>query len=301
MKVPARVRSICTRLLTPLLPFVLAATAAAQYPMSVTDDLGRTVTLDAHPERVVTMIPSHTETVCAIAGCDVLVGVDDFSNHPAEVRDLPRLGSAFSPSLEALVALEPDLVLVDEYSGLAGAIDELGIPVFAGTPQTIDETWDIFEVLGRLLDREAEAALLTGRVQGQMAAAAEQVGGADPPTVYYEVDATPYSAGPGSFIGQVIAAAGGRNVVPEVLGDFPQLDPEFVVAADPERIVLADAPHGETLATLRERPGWDAIRAVREGHVLELDQPEVDLLNRAGPRLGEAVLFLARWLHPDRF
>ena len=274
---------------------------AAQFPVTVTDDLGRTVTLDDPPERIVAMIPSHTETVCALDACDLLVGVDQFSTYPGEVADLPRLGSGFSPDLEALVALEPDLVLVDEYSGLADALAGLGIPVYAGTPQSFDETYDTFGELGLLLDREAQAALLSGRVEGEIAAAAERVAGAERPTVYYEVDATPYSAGPNSFIGQVISAAGGANIVPEALGDFPQLDPEFVIAADPERVVLADAPFGESVGTLRERPGWGAIDAVESGLVLELTQPEVDLLNRAGPRLGEAVLFLARWLHPDRF
>lgn len=288
-------------LFTFIVLLALGFATATDYPVTVVDDLGREVTLHAPPERVVAMMPSHTESVCAIAGCHLLVGVDEFSNHPADVADLPHLGSGFSPNLEALVALEPDLVLVDEYSGIADSLEPLGIPVFAGTPQTIEETYALFETLGRLLDQEASASLLAGRVQGQIAGVASRVRGAPEPSVYYELDATPYTVGPGSFIGQLIAAAAGANIVPSELGDFPQVDPEFVIAADPEAIVLADAPYGESLASLRSRAGWDAIAAVEAGRVLELTQAEVDLLNRAGPRLGEAVLLLARWLHPGRF
>ena len=289
-----------TLLMAALLSACLWA-AATEYPVTVVDDLGREVTLERAPTRVVTMIPSHTETVCAIAGCELLVGVDQFSNHPPAVTDLPSLGSGFSPNVEALVALEPDLVLVDEYSGLAEALAPFGIPVFAGTPQTLSETYQLFAVIGLLLDAEDAAALVAGRVQGEIAGVAERVAGAPEPTVYYELDATPYSVGPGSFLGQMIAAAGGSNIVPAELGDFPQLDPEFVVAQDPDIVLLADAPYGESLATLRDRPGWSSIDAVADGDVIELTQAEVDLLNRAGPRLGEAILLLARWLHPGRF
>lgn len=281
---------------------ILASLAmATDYPVTVVDDLGRDVTLQQAPQRVVTMIPSHTETVCALAGCGVLVGIDQFSNAPAEVAELPQLGSGFNPNIEALVALEPDLVLVDEYSGLAEALEPFDIPVFAGTPQTLEETYALFTTLGRLLDAEDAAALLVGRVSGQLAGVAERVAGVTEPDVYFEIDATPYSVGPGSFIGQLIAAAGGANIVPAELGDFPQLDPEFVVAADPFIILLADAPYGESLATLTARPGWTSIEAVASGRVIEMTQEQVDIVNRAGPRLGEAVLLLARWLHPGRF
>lgn len=274
---------------------------ATEYPLTVTDDLGREVTLQAAPLRVVSMIPSHTETVCAIAGCDVLVGVDQFSNFPAEVGGLPQLGSGFSPNIEAIVALEPDLVLVDEYSGLADALAPLGLTVYAGTPQTLSETYELFETLGAMLDSENEAAVLVGSVQGKIRGVAARVADAQEPSVYYELDATPYSVGPESFIGQLIDAAGGNNIVPAELGDFPQLDPEFVIQADPEVIVLADAPYGESIETLQERPGWSSVDAVQSGRVLELGQAEVDALSRPGPRLGDAVLFLARWLHPGRF
>lgn len=298
----AFVNSVNARTVLIALVATLASLAlATDYPVTVVDDLGRDVTLQQAPQRVVAMIPSHTETVCALAGCGVLVGVDQFSNFPAEVSELPQLGSGFNPNVEALVALDPDLVLVDEYSGLAEALEPFDIPVFAGTPQTLEETYALFETFGTLLAAEDVAALLVGRVRGQLAGVATRVAGVSEPEIYFEIDATPYSVGPGSFIGQLIAAAGGANIVPAELGDFPQLDPEYVVAANPEVILLADAPYGESLATLRARPGWASIEAVASGRVIEMTQAQVDIVNRAGPRLGEAVVLLARWLHPGRF
>lgn len=294
-------RSLFVDFAVMLIVVVLGLALATDYPVTVTDDLGRAVTVDAAPTRIVAMIPSHTETVCTIGSCELLVGVDDFSNYPAEAAELPRLGSGFSPNIEAIVALEPDLVLVDEYSGLAEALEPLGIVVFAGTPQTLAETYDLFATIGLLLDRESEAAVLAGRIQGQIRGVEARLEGVDRPTVYFELDATPYSVGPESFIGQIIAAAGGENIVPTELGDFPQLDPEFVISRDPETIVLADAPFGESQETLSTRPGWSSMEALQAGRVLELDQSEVDMINRAGPRLGDAVILLARWLHPGRF
>jgi iron complex transport system substrate-binding protein len=277
----------------------LGLALATDYPYSVRDDLGRELTLARAPERIVAMVPSHAELVCALGACGRLVAVDDFSNYPEPVNALPRLGSAFAPDLEALVALEPDLVLVDEYSGLAGPLEALGIPVYAGTAQTLDELFALFGVVGAMLDREDAAALLSGRVRGTLDGVAAVTGAREPVTVYLELDATPYSVGPASFIGDLIARAGGITIVPAELGDFPQLDPEFVVAADPDLIVLADAPFGESLASLRQRPGWAQLGAVRAGAVVELSQAQVDLLNRAGPRVGEAVAMLAALFHPD--
>lgn len=278
---------------------ILASVPSAVGQAVVTDDLGREVRLDGPAERVVSMIPSHTETVCALDACDRLVGRDTFSNVPEVVLDLPDLGSAFSADVEALVALEPDLVLTDEYSGLAEALEGLGIAVYAGTPQTISETWEVMGEVATLLGREARAAELIDEAQGRIEELSDLAAGAEPVTVYFELDATPYSVGPDSFTGQLLSLANARNIVPASLGEFPQLDPETILAADPEVIVLADAPYGESAETLAERPGWSDLQALREGRVIELTQDEVDLLNRAGPRLPDALQHLVERLHPE--
>jgi iron complex transport system substrate-binding protein len=289
MKVPA--------LLTALWLALPSAALAAPYPLSVTDDLGVTVTLEREPERVVAMMPSHTETLCAIGACDKLVGVDDFSNYPPETDDLPRLGGAFTPNLEAIIALEPDLVLADESSDLAAALRNAGVTVYAGTAQTFEETFEKFEVLGQLVNREIEAALLVERVRGEIDAIAEQAEALEPVSVYYEIDPTPFSVGPASFIGVLLAKAGGDNIVTADLGDFPQLEPEFVIAADPEVIIVSE----EDADALAERPGWANITAIAQGRVVTTDAVTRDTISRPGPRMVDAVRFFAQALHPEVF
>jgi len=117
--------------------------------------------------------------------------------------------------------------------------------------------------------------------------------------VFVELDPTPYSAGPASFIGELLKLAGGANVVTAEMGDFPQVSPEFVVASDPEVILLTDAPFGETAAGVAARPGWSKLSAVTEGRVIELSTRQVNLLTRPGPRLGEALWELVSLLHPE--
>lgn len=283
------------------LSLALGLALANPYPLTVVDDLGRQVTLPAAPQRIVSLVPSHTETVCELQACQLLVGVDALSNWPQSVSALPALGDAFAPDLEAVVALLPDLVLVDEYSGVHEPLAALGVVVYAGTPQTLDEVFGFFELLGAMLDRQTEAAVLAGRVQGQIDGVTAVLQGVVGPTVFLELDPTPYSAGPGSYMGALLGLAGGRNVIDATLGDFPLVDPEYVVAADPQVILLTDAPFGVTAADVAARPGWGGLSAVQQGRVVELDADTVDMLSRAGPRLGQAVLELARILHPGLF
>lgn len=286
-----------------LILYAFTGAFATTYPYTVTDELGREVTLERAPERVVSMIPSHTETVCALNACDTLIAVDAFSDYPAEVADLPRLGSGLTgageaPDIERLVALSPDLVLVSEFGELAGQLSRAGLTVYAGSPQTLEDAYAYFGILGALLDREAEAAALIGRVQGEISAVERLTEALEPVSVYYELDPTPYSVGPASFIGTLLAKAGGRNIVDASLGDFPQIDPELVVAADPEVIILADAPFGESAETLSARPGWAGLRALRTERVAELSQAESDMAGRPGPRIAEVVRLFANLLHP---
>jgi len=280
----------------------LATALASPYPLTLTDELGYTLTLTAEPQRVVSMLPSHTETVCALNGCLTLVGIDDFSAGVPNTSGLPTLGGGlFGFNLEAIVALKPDLVLVSEFGELAGALRQAGLTVFAGSPQSFEDAFSFFEIIGQLVNRQEEAAQLATSVRAEVAEVAAAVAGRTPPTVYYELDATPFSVGPGSFIGVLIAKAGGQNIVSAELGDFPMLDPEFIVSADPEIIVLASHPHGESAATVAARPGWATLSAVVEGAIIELTSEQVDLINRPGPNLGAAVRLLASFFHPDAF
>jgi iron complex transport system substrate-binding protein len=283
-----------------VLAAALTLAAAAAQPPTAVDDLGRAVTLAAPATRIVSMVPSHTEVVCALGACDRLVGRDALSDAPA-AADLPVLGTAFAPDLEALLALEPDLVLVDEYGGLADALAGLGVAAYAGTPQRLDEMRPYLEALGSLLGVEAAARALADDIDRGLDEVRRVVADLPRPTVFVELDPSPYAAGPGSWIGALVTIAGGAHVLTEAMGDFPLVDPEFVVAADPEVILLLDAPYGVSAADVAARPGWSTLRAVRQGRVIELDEAAANALSRPGPDMVAAAWLIARFLHPGAF
>ena len=299
---PRRARG-SARVFAPWLAVLACAVAplAAAQPVQATDALGRDVALPTPALRIVSMVPSHTETLCALGACDRLVGRDALSDAPAAALAAPSLGTAFAPDLEALVAVAPDLVLADAFTGLTEALAPFGIAVYAGTPQRLDELAAYVADLGALLGLDAEAARLAAELDAGFEAVRAAVADLPRPTVFVEIDATPYAAGPTSLVGAIVDLAGGAHVVDAALGDYPQVDPEHVVVQDPEVILLMDAPYGVSAEQVAARPGWSGLRAVRDGRVLELSLAEVDALSRPGPRLVDAAWAIARLLHPGRF
>lgn len=281
----------------PLVLLALCSSAAAtRYPLTVTDDLGRTVTLRQEPKRIIAMLPSHTETLMAIGAGDKLVAIDRYSNYPKAATDrLPKVGSAFQPDIEAIVALKPDLVLADESSSsrLTEKLAAAGLTAYGGTAQTYNEVFDKMAVLGKLTNREAGATRLITKTRSELNELQRSVAKLPTVSVYYEVDPSPYSVGPNSFIGTLISKAGGKTIIPAALGDFPKIDPELIVKANPQVVV------GVTPEDAAKRPGWGALRAVRTGRVYKPSAEERDALSRPGPRLPAALRTLIRALHPE--
>ncbi|MFC4638193.1 ABC transporter substrate-binding protein [Deinococcus hohokamensis] len=292
----SQIRFASARLTLALGALLLSGFASAtRYPLTVTDDLGRSVTLPKEPRRIVTMLPSHTETLVAIGAGDKLVAVDRFSNYPKAVVDkLPKVGSGFSPNIEAIVALKPDLVLANEStdSRLTEKLAAAGLTVYGGTAQTYNEVFQKISVLGKLTNREAGATRLITSMRADLNALQRSVLKLPKVSTYYEVDPSPYSVGPESFIGVLLQKAGGQTIVPARLGDFPKIDPELIVKADPQVMV------GLTLDDARKRPGWAGLQAVKTGRVYKPTDEERDALSRPGPRLAVALRALIRMLHP---
>ncbi len=268
---------------------VLASSAALA--LQVTDDRGAPVTLAQAPRRIVSLFPSLTETVCQLGQCDRLVGIDRYSNHPAAVQALPRVGGGLDPSIEAIVALRPDLVLMATSTRGAERLQAMGITVAAFQPRSHADVRHMIERVGTLLDVPPAqgAEPLWAGIQAALDRAAQSV-----PTVargrrvYVEVNSGPYAASDASFIGETLRRLGARNVVPGELGPFPKLNPEFVVHADPDLIIVGDS----NVAALRRRPGWAGLRALRGGLVCALSPQQSDVLVRAGPRLAEGAALL---------
>lgn len=269
-----------------LLCLPLWAAGAAGAALTLEGDAGTTLTLARPAERIVTLLPSLTETVCALQACGRLVGTDRHSDWPASVRALPKLGGLEDTQIERLVALKPDLVLVARSSRALPRLRALGLPVLALEPQDPAGTARVIQTVAAALGLEAAGAQLQQRLRERMAAAAARV----PPgwrgqALYVEVAATPYAAGEASFIGETLRALALANIVPAAMGPFPQLNPEFVLRAQPALVVLPR----HVAAELPRRPGWAGLRALAEGRLCALDAEPWNALVRPGPRAAEAA------------
>ena len=259
----------------------------------VTDDTGQRLSFAQPPQRIVSLLPSLTEVVCALDRCNLLVGVDRYSNYPESVRVLPQMGGGLDPSIEAIVARRPDVVLAAVNSRFADRLRALGIRVLLLDPQNHADVRRILDTLGQLL-AVPDAQRVWREIEAGTAAAARSLKpSARAARVYVEVGSGPFAASESSFIGETLARLGVRNTVPARLGSFPLLNPEYVVQANPDVILVAqsDAPG------LASRPGWSRIRAVREARVCALGRAESDLLMRPGPRMALAAQALADCLN----
>lgn len=265
---------------------VLACAFALQArAMQVTDDRGVALDLPQPPARIVTLLPSLTEVVCELGACERLVGVDNYSNWPPSVRKLPRLGGLEDANIEAIVALKPDLVLMGYSSRSMGRLESLGIKVMSLEPENLPDLRRVWGQVGEALAAN-NAQQLWERLQAGVDAAARSLPAPlRGTTVYFEVNSGPYAASEASFIGELLARIGAANVVPGLLGPFPKLNPEFVVRADPQVIMISD----RNAQALKDRPGWDRIRAVRAGRVCMFTPEQGDMLVRPGPRMAAAA------------
>lgn len=262
----------------------LLFTAFTAQALQITDDRGVTVRLAQSPQRIVTLLPSLTETVCELGQCQRLVGVDRYSNFPAHVRSLPQLGGGIDPNVEAVVALKPDVVLMASSSRAVQQLESLGIRVLALEPKNTASAKRVFLLIGELLE-VADAGHLWLNIDAGVKAAAQSL----PPTafglrVYFEVGPG-YAAGPLSFIGETMTRLGLHNVIAPQLGPFPMINPEHVVRANPELILISE----RNSQGMAQRPGWGGIRAIREQRVCRLTSDEADVLVRPGPRMAEAA------------
>jgi len=242
------------------------------------------------PARIVTLLPSLTESVCALEACAKLVGVDRYSNWPASVNALPHLGGQDDAQIERIVALRPDLVLASASSRVGPRLESLGVHVLALEARSTDDIHRVLETIAQVLGKPGAGDAEWARIQARVADAATRV----PPgwrarRAYFEISSAPYAAGASSFIGETLARLGVGNIVPASMGPFPKLNPEYVVRAQPD-LVMAET---RALAEMPDRPGWSRLRALEQGRQCGFAAEQYDVLVRPGPRLGEAAELMA--------
>ena len=273
-----------------LVSLLLAGTAARALPVS--DDRGVQLALARPPQRIVSLLPSLTETVCALGQCQCLVGVDRYSNYPDAVRSLPQVGGGLDPNIEAIAALKPDLVLMATSTPVADRLQSLGIKVLALEPKSHADVQRALQIVGRVLE-VSDAERVWREIETAMVAAAQAVPvKAKSMRIYFEVNSAPYAAGEASFIGETLIRLGLRNMVSASLGAFPKLNPEYVVRENPDLIMVGD----RNVAGLQGRPGWQRIRAIRENRVCIFTAEQTDVLVRAGPRMAEGARLMLQCL-----
>jgi iron complex transport system substrate-binding protein len=276
--------------------------------ITLTDDLGRPVTLTAPALHVVSLAPSNTEILFALGAGATLVGRDDYSDYPAEAAQVPSIGNLYPHvNAEAIVALHPDLVLAAGVTSPedVAALAKLGLTVYAtGSAVSLDDIYRDIQGLGTLVGKADAAKVLVDAMRARAEAVKTKAAAASThPVVFYELDATdpakPWTAGPGSFVDQLITLAGGTNAGNIAKDQYAQLSLEQLVSQNPDLIVLGSANFGgQTPELVAARPGWQDIKAVKNHAVYTFDD---NLVSRPGPRVVDGLEKLAALIHPEIF
>ena len=282
-------------------PSPTATAAAAAFPTTVTDFQNRSVTVAQRPERIVSIGPSITEFVFALGAGPRVVGADDFSDEPAAAKQLEKVGG-IKVNFEKVVSLKPDLVLSVKFSD--GTIEKLasaGLLVLVVDPQSAGDVARTAILLGRAVgsDGNAMARDIQKRIDDVRAKTSTAT---TKPRVYHEIDASDptkiFTVGPGSYIHDLIEIAGGQNIAARAASAYPQLSAEEILRSDPEIIVLAAAEYSAKPDQVAARTGWSVIRAVKNKRIVTIAP---NLINRPGPRVGEAAEAYAKLVHPELF
>jgi iron complex transport system substrate-binding protein len=267
------------------------------------DEAGRTVRVPQPVQRIVSLAPSLTETVYALGLQDRLVGDTDYCDYPPDAQKKAKVGGAINPSLEQIVALRPDLVLVTKSLNrleTVNALDGLGIPAYATDPHTVQEIVSSTERLAEVLGVPDVGATLRADLEHHVTDLQQRLNGLPPRRVLFIVWSDPLiSVGKGTFIADAMRLAGAISIV-DSAQDWPHMSLEEVVRLQPEFLVFA-ASHSDSgqndFDVLAERPGWRGLEAVRNRHFAVIS----DAVNRTTPRIVSAIEDLARQLHPEAF
>jgi len=279
----------------PASPTAATPAGVGAFPVTVEADNGA-VEVESRPARIVSLSATATEMLFEIGAGPQVAAVDDRSNHPSQapMTDL----SGITPNLEAILSYEPDLVVIAfDPGGLIAGLWAVGVPVLSfGAATTLDGALRQMEALGAAAGASERAALAVERMETGLREAVAAVGTAGKGVTYYhEIDSTFYTADSSTFVGRIYGLFGMVNIADGADPDgaasgFPQLAGEHIVTADPDMVFLANAAYGESAETVAARPGWSAMKAVREGDIVELDS---DVASRWGPRVVELAQAVA--------
>lgn len=274
--------------------------AAVSFPVTITDGTGSAVTFEQPVERIISYSPGSTEILFAIGAGQQVAAVDQFSDYPAETQDLPKLEYS-DPAPEPAIAHQPDLVIMaTRQEGQVDQFRSLGLRVLLlKEPPDLAGVLDHVRLLGRITGHVEEAERLAADLQRRIDAVAARVASIEEgPRVFYELTPDGFTVAPESFVGAMLTLVKARNVAEGSTTPFPQLSVETIIDANPDVILLADSGSsgGQSLETVKARPGWAGIDAVMNGRVYPVDG---NIFSRPGPRIVDALELLVGILYPD--
>jgi len=270
-----------------------------QETITVTDDMGREVILSTTPARIISIAPSNTEFLFALGLSEKIVGVTDFCNYPADAAAKERVGDFANPSVEKIIGLKPDLVVAASlHQEVVEQLDQLNIPVIVIDAKNIQHILDSVDMLGMATGANEAAETLTKQITDDLELVDSKVmtlSEDEKPLVYFEVWNDPImTAGPNTFIHELITRAGGVNIAADAPTDYPVYALEDLIARQPEVMIYT---HGaETAEQIKDRQNWETIHALKYGRIYLVEE---DLVLRPGPRIAKGLIELSKRLHPD--
>jgi iron complex transport system substrate-binding protein len=283
------------------------STVPPQPTVEAVDGAGQTIRLARPAQRIVSLAPSNTELLFAIGAGAQMVGRDEFSDYPEAAKALPAIATGMGKlNTEAVVALEPDLILAAEITSpdQVETLRGLGFTVFVViNPDDFEGLYGNVLSLGTLTGRGTQAQGLADELRDRVTAVGQKLSSATTsPRVFYELDGTdptkPWTSGPGTFLDLLIRAAGGTNVGAVLSSQFAQISSEELVRQDPQVILLGDTAYGTTIEGVSARAGWATMTAIKRKAVFPFDD---NLVSRPGPRMVDGLEQLARLIHPELF
>ncbi|HEV7394993.1 MAG TPA: cobalamin-binding protein [Pyrinomonadaceae bacterium] len=266
-----------------------------------TDEAGRKVVLPARIDRVVSLAPNLTEIVFAVGAGERLVGNTEYCDYPAQAKSVAKIGDTMHPSIERIIALKPQLVLVSTASQLEAfttQLTEQKISVFVTNPRSVIEVFQSMSTIAGLMGTQSQAAPVVAELRKRAEAVESRVKAAQPVKVFYQVSGEPlYTIGRDAFLTDLVHRAGGVSVTADLPGAFPRYSDESALASHPDAIIL---PTGGSMGSANATPAAPLkdSPAVRNNRVYKIND---DHLSRPGPRLVEGLEEMARALHPEAF
>lgn len=276
------------------------AAGKEDYPVTVVDSLNRQVTIEKQPQKIISLSPAITEILFAIGAGDRVTGVTEYCDYPAEALNKPKVGSFQNPNLELIISGKPDVIFVAAgiQEDFVKQFNELGIRVVTLDAENIGQVLDNIKLAGTVTGDRARSEQVVSGLEKRIAAVRERVAGADTrPAVFFEVwDEPLMTAGPGSFIDDLITTAGGKNIASDAVKRFAEFSREMLIERNPDIYILNS--HAHKPEDVKKRAGYSGLKAVKENRVYTIED---DLVTLPGPRIVEGLEEVAKIIHPEVF